>query len=230
MQYWKKIKQKSCRHQRNTSRSMEDKKIWRHTLCTQRCVWTKYNKERNERLHPLLPQEKRNRNQKELLLLLWLWRFIILCFSIISNLKLRWFKEKSKQFSRSRSTASKYWLSIESSKKLLQISQGNTIVDFSKAFDSIHREKMETILLTYGISRETLNAFIMLEKKNTKAMVRFCHWSLPRKYICTICIYNLPTLRTMNFNISYKRKWFHKRKVAENIPQKQWQTHTLKMI
>ena len=44
-------------------------------------------------------------------------------------------------------------------------------VDFSKAFDSIHRGKMEEILLAYGIPVETVNA-IMILYKNTAAIVR----------------------------------------------------------
>ena len=35
-------------------------------------------------------------------------------------------------------------------------------VDFSKAFDSIHRGKMEQILLAYGIPKETVDAIMML--------------------------------------------------------------------
>ena len=35
-------------------------------------------------------------------------------------------------------------------------------VDFSKPFDSIHRGKMEQILLAYGLSKETVAAIIML--------------------------------------------------------------------
>ena len=30
-------------------------------------------------------------------------------------------------------------------------------MDFSKAFDSIHRQKMEQILLVYGLPKETYN-------------------------------------------------------------------------
>ena len=43
-------------------------------------------------------------------------------------------------------------------------SQGNTIVfvDFSKAFDSIHREEMEQILLAYDLPKETVTAIMML--------------------------------------------------------------------
>ena len=44
-------------------------------------------------------------------------------------------------------------------------------VDFSKAFDSIHRGKMEQILLAYGIPDETVSAIMMLYK-NTTAKVQ----------------------------------------------------------
>ena len=44
-------------------------------------------------------------------------------------------------------------------------------VDFSKAFDSIHRGKMEEILHAYGLPRETVSAIMMLYK-NTRAKVR----------------------------------------------------------
>ena len=44
-------------------------------------------------------------------------------------------------------------------------------VDFTKAFDSIHRGKMEQILLAYGIPKETVAAIIILYRK-TKVKVR----------------------------------------------------------
>ena len=44
-------------------------------------------------------------------------------------------------------------------------------VDFTKAFDSIHRGKMEQILLAYGIPKETVVA-IMILYRNTKVKVR----------------------------------------------------------
>ena len=44
-------------------------------------------------------------------------------------------------------------------------------VDFSKAFDSIHRGKMEQILLAYDLPKETVAAIMMLYK-NTKVKVR----------------------------------------------------------
>ena len=46
-----------------------------------------------------------------------------------------------------------------------------SFVDFSKSFDSIHRGKMEQMLLEYGLPKETLTAIMMLYK-NTKVKVR----------------------------------------------------------
>ena len=43
-------------------------------------------------------------------------------------------------------------------------------VDFSKASDSIHRGKMEQILLAYGLPKETVTAIMMLYK-NKKVKV-----------------------------------------------------------
>ena len=45
------------------------------------------------------------------------------------------------------------------------------LVDFSKAFDSIHRANMEQILLAYDLPKETVAAIMMLYK-NTKVEVR----------------------------------------------------------
>ena len=44
-------------------------------------------------------------------------------------------------------------------------------VNFSKAFDSIHKGKIEQILQAYGLPKETVIAIIMLFK-NTKAIAR----------------------------------------------------------
>ena len=44
-------------------------------------------------------------------------------------------------------------------------------IDFSKAFDSINRGKMEQILLAYGLPKETVVGIMMLYK-NTKVKVR----------------------------------------------------------
>ena len=48
-------------------------------------------------------------------------------------------------------------------------------VDFTKAFDSIHRGKMEQILLAYGLPKETVAA-IMILYRNTKVKVPFTRW------------------------------------------------------
>ena len=44
-------------------------------------------------------------------------------------------------------------------------------VDFTKAFDTIHRGKMEQILHAYGLQKETVAA-IMILYRNTKVKVR----------------------------------------------------------
>ena len=44
-------------------------------------------------------------------------------------------------------------------------------VDFTKAFDSIHRGEMEQILLAYGLPKETVAA-IMILYRDTKVKVR----------------------------------------------------------
>ena len=66
----------------------------------------------------------------------------------------------------------KYWLSIESLKAYGQKTIQATIlfVDFTKAFDSIHRGKMEQILLAYSLLKETVAA-IMILYRNTKVKV-----------------------------------------------------------
>ena len=46
----------------------------------------------------------------------------------------------------------------------------NFKIIFTKAFDSIHRGKMEQILLTYGLPKETIEAIMMLNR-NTKVKV-----------------------------------------------------------
>ena len=43
-------------------------------------------------------------------------------------------------------------------------------INFSKAFDSIHKRKMEQILLSYGLPKETITAIMMLYK-NMKVKV-----------------------------------------------------------
>ena len=47
-------------------------------------------------------------------------------------------------------------------------------VDFTKAFDSIHRGKMEQILIAYGLPKETVAAITILYR-NTKVKVRSPH-------------------------------------------------------
>ena len=84
--------------------------------------------------------------------------------------------------------------------------QPNTLlfVDFIKAFDSIHRGKMEQILLAYGLPEETVAAITILDR-NTKLKVRspdgdrilrHCSRSATRGHASPIPLYHLSRLRT----------------------------------
>ena len=67
----------------------------------------------------------------------------------------------------------KYWSCVESLRAYGQKTLQATIqfVEFIKAFDSIHRGKIEQILLAYGIPKET-DASITILYRNTKVKVR----------------------------------------------------------
>ena len=93
-------------------------------------------------------------------------------------------------------------------------------VDFSKAFDSIHRGMMEQIWPAYCLPKETVTAIMMLYR-NKKAKVcspdgnkvlQYCCWSFAKRYISTIFVYNLPKLWTLNVSRSNKRKWLYTKK------------------
>ena len=76
-------------------------------------------------------------------------------------------------FQRNRSTTTK----ILTIRRILEGVQAKNLqatilfVDFTKAFDSIHRGKMEQILLAYGIPKEIVAAIAILNR-NTKVKVR----------------------------------------------------------
>ena len=76
-------------------------------------------------------------------------------------------------FRRSRSTSSQILPihRILEGVRAKNLSSTILFVDFAKAFDSIRRGKMEQILLTYSLPKETVTAIIILYK-NTKVKVR----------------------------------------------------------
>ena len=88
-------------------------------------------------------------------------------------------------------------------------------VDLSKAFDSIHRRKMEQIFLAFGFPKETVTA-IMMSYKNTKVNVHLVdgvEFSLTlllefcKEVHNPIFIHNLLWLCTSNVDRSNERKW-----------------------
>ena len=73
-------------------------------------------------------------------------------------------------------------------------------VDFTKAFDSIRRGKMEQILLAYGLPKETVAAIIMLQSKSPFSgwrhrLLRYCSRCTARRYISPIPLYLMSRLR-----------------------------------
>ena len=82
-------------------------------------------------------------------------------------------RKNQKDFGRNRSTTSQI---LTTCRILEGVKQKNLeaillFVDFPKIFDSIHRGKMDQILLAYGLPRETI-ADIMMLYKNTKINIR----------------------------------------------------------
>ena len=81
-------------------------------------------------------------------------------------------RKKQNSFWRNRSMTSQ----ILTIRRMLEGMQAKNLlvtilfVDFTKAFDSIHRGKMEQILLAYGVPKETVAA-IMILYRNTKVKV-----------------------------------------------------------
>ena len=63
----------------------------------------------------------------------------------------------------------KFWLSVEFLEGIRAKNLDTAIlfVNFSKAFESIYREKMEQIQLTYGLPKETVAAIMMLYKNTS---------------------------------------------------------------
>ena len=91
------------------------------------------------------------------------------------------------------------------------------LIDFPKVFDSIHRAKMESLLLVYGLPTETVTAI----KKKMKVMVQSPDgdtdfFNIARRYITTIFVNNLPRLHTLNIKRSNERKWLYIRKKASS--------------
>ena len=107
-------------------------------------------------------------------------------------------------------------------------------VDFTKVFDSIHRGKMEQILLTYSLPKETITDIMMLYRNN-KVKVHSLNGDTDYNivagvlqgdtlapYLFIICLdYVLRTSMDKN-----QRKQFQAKKKVEGTLQKQLPTPT----
>ena len=77
-------------------------------------------------------------------------------------------------FRRNKSTTSQIltiWRILESVRAKKKLQATLLFVDFTEAFDSIHKGMMEQILLAYGLPKETVAAITILYR-NTKMKVR----------------------------------------------------------
>ena len=99
--------------------------------------------------------------------------FLMFCFSTVSNLKLRKFSGKVNGFWTNRSVISQIRTICRTIEGVHAKNLEATLlfVDFSKAFDSIHRRKVEPTLLAYGLPQKTVTV-IMLFFRNTEVKVR----------------------------------------------------------
>ena len=99
------------------------------------------------------------------------------CFSIVSDLKSKKFFVKIRttfekiNFHNFTDTDFRRIIEGMHKKKLKKLEATLLFVDFTQVFHSIHRWKMEQILLAYGLPKGTVTATTMLYE-NTKAMVR----------------------------------------------------------
>ena len=89
-------------------------------------------------------------------------------------------------------------------------------VDFTKAFDAIHRDKIGQFLLDYGLPKETIVAIMMLYS-NTEVKVRSLDGDIQlrhrsrsstRRHTSPIPINHLSRLRTKNIYQLNQRKRF----------------------
>ena len=108
-------------------------------------------------------------------------------------------------FRRNRSTTSQ----ILTIRRILEGVQAKNLqatllfVDFTKAFDSKHRGKMEQILLAYGLPKETVAAITILYRNTSEStftrwrhrILRHCCRSTTRRHASPIPLYHLSRLR-----------------------------------
>ena len=90
-------------------------------------------------------------------------RFIMLCFSMASNLKLRKYLGKIKTVFGEIDPHTDYNNPSNHQRIRVKNSEAKLLfIDFSKAFNSIHRGKMEQVLKVFGLLKETATTIIIL--------------------------------------------------------------------
>ena len=113
-------------------------------------------------------------------------------------------REKQNGFRRNRSTTSNFYYPRILGVRAKNLEATISFFDFSKTFDSIHRGKMEQILLAYGLPKETVEAKMMLFKNmKVSLLTRWKHRLLRH---CSKCAARRYISRAENVN------WFNERK------------------
>ena len=129
------------------------------------------------------PKKQQNKTKQNKTRILFIEMIILSCFIVSTeNIFFHWFFLKPKieniltksqnGFRRNRSTTSQILTisQILEGVRAKNLQATILFVDFTKAFDSIHRKKMGQILFTYGLPKEAV-ATIMMLYRNTKTKV-----------------------------------------------------------
>ena len=128
----------------------------------------------------------------------------------------------------------KFWLSVKLSMEYVQknLEAKLLFIAFSKAFDSMHKGKMEQILQAYCLPKESFTAILILYKY-IKAMVHSSNGDttfpeifagiLQRNTLVPL-VSNLTRLRTTNINRSNEKKYSF---TLKNTRSRRYPTETL---
>ena len=115
-------------------------------------------------------------------------------------------KKNQNSFRRNRSTTSQ----ILTIRRILESVRAKNLettilfVDFSKAFDFIHRGKMEQIILAYGLPKETVTVIMMLYR-NTKIKSPLPGWRHRLLRHCSRCAANIHISPIPLYHLSRQR-------------------------
>ena len=183
-----------------------------------------------EKLYLSLPKKSDlgiTKNYCDITLIAAATKIIMHCFAIVENFLRK--NQNSFQSNRSATSPNHKMVFREIDLQLFQGVEGVRakhfeatlfFVDFSKAFDSIQRGKMEQILLVYGLPKKNCYHYDSQQKHRSNCLLTWWlywsllhyRWSFAWGYIGTVSVHNLPTLCITNVNTSNERKRLYTKK------------------